>query len=123
MMDAFLSLPVLLAVVGAIPGAIRGWTRRERDFLGGLADALIGVVLAASIADWLTPQDKPAVALLVGLVAGMVGAPAIDAVHEITPRFVQKAALGWAQDFVRRYGGSMADEDQPPTVIDGGDES
>lgn len=120
MMDTLLSLPMLLAVLGAVPSSIRGWLRRKRDWAGGLSDALIGIVLAASIADWLTPPDKPAVALLVGLVAGMMGAPAIDAAHEMTPAFVRRLFLNWARDFVRRA--DSAGMDAPPTVIDGGNE-
>lgn len=112
------SLPAVLAVAGAIPTAIRGWVKRKRDLLGGLSDALIGIVLAASIADWLTPPDKQAVALLVGLVAGMVGAPAIDAAHELTPRFVRELVLGWARKYVARADGHYED-DESPTVIDG----
>ena len=120
MMEQLFSASVLLAVIGTVPRAVRGWARRKRNFLGGLSDTLTGVVLAVSIADWLTPPDKPAVALLVGLVAGMVGAPAVDAAHEITPVFVRKLALVWARDFVRRAdSGGM---DAPPTVIDGDDE-
>lgn len=119
-MEAFFSLPVLLAVTGAVPAAIRGWTKRKRDVIGGLSDALIGIVLAASVADWLTPQDKPAVALLVGLVAGMVGAPAIDAAHELTPQFVRELVLGWARKYVARADGHYEDGQQ--TVIEGGNE-
>ena len=122
MIEAFFSLPVVLAVVGAIPSAIRGWAKRKRDVIGGLSDALIGVVLAASIADWLTPPDKPAVALLVGLVSGMVGAPAIDAAHEMTPQFVRKLALGWARKLVAEADGHGHYDDGPPTVIEEGDE-
>lgn len=121
MMQTFLSFPVMLAVAGAIPTAIRGLVKRKRDLPGGLSDALIGIVLAASIADWLTPEDSPAVALLVGLVAGMVGAPAIDAAHELTPRFVRELVLGWARKYVARADGRYEDDDSP-TVIDGENE-
>ena len=112
---------MMLAVAGAIPTAIRGLVKRKRDLPGGLSDALIGIVLAASIADWLTPEDSPAVALLVGLVAGMVGAPAIDAAHELTPRFVRELVLGWARKYVARADGRYEDDDSP-TVIDGENE-
>ena len=121
MMQTFLSFPVMLAVAGAIPTAIRGLVKRKRDLPGGLSDALIGIVLAASVADWLTPEDSPAVALLVGLVAGMVGAPAIDAAHELTPRFVRELVLGWARKYVARADGNYEDDDSP-TVIDGENE-
>lgn len=115
MMEQFFSASMLLAMIGAVPGAVRGWARRKRDFLGGFSDALIGLVLAASIADWLTPPDKPAVALLVGLVAGMVGAPAIDAAHELVPGFMRELAMGWARRLVGR--GDAAVYDPPTTTV------
>lgn len=121
MMPDLITAPMLLAVIGAIPTAIRGWARSGRGLWSGLSDALIGVVLAASIADWLTPPDKPAVALLIGLVAGMAGAPAIDAVRELVPQVVRELALGWARRIVGQNGQSdQPDEDPPPTVIEGG---
>lgn len=118
MMEQFFSASMVLAVIGAIPGAIRGWARRKRDFLGGASDALIGLVLAASVADWLTPPKQPAVALLVGLVAGMVGAPAIDAAHELVPSFMRELVLGWARRLTRSS--DMATSYTPPqeTVIE-----
>lgn len=120
MMSDLITAPVLLAMLGAIPTAIRSWARGKRGLWAGLSDALIGVALAASVADWVTPHDKPAVALLVGMVSGMAGAPAIDAVRELVPQFVRELLMGWA----RRLVGQNQDLplDPPATVIDGGDE-
>ena len=120
MMSELITAPVLLAMLGAIPTAIRSWARGKRGLWAGLSDALIGVALAASVADWVTPHDKPAVALLVGMVSGMAGAPAIDAVRELVPQFVRALLMGWARKLV----GESHDLplDPPATVIDGGDE-
>lgn len=107
MLQAFaevLTIRTLLGVVGAVPGALRaaalsrsrgmGWTRAT-------SDALIGVVLAASVAELMTPPSQPSAALLVGLLAGLLGGRALDSLFEMVPEVVRVLALGWAS----KYGG------------------
>lgn len=90
-------LPLPMALLGAIPGSMRAYVASVKH--GGrakaLADALIGVVFAASIADWLTPDGYPMVALVIGMMAALAGAKALDAFFELVPVLVRDVAQGW----------------------------
>lgn len=93
----WLKEPVVLALIGAAPGALRGLANSKKlGILRCLSDVLIGLICAASVADWLTPEGKPMAAMLIGMVAGMIGARALDAMYALAPEFVRRLALGWA---------------------------
>lgn len=90
--------PIVLALIGAMPGALRGLANSKRQgVLRCLSDVLIGLICAAAVADWLTPEGRPTAALLIGMVAGMIGARALDAMYALAPEFVRELALGWAR--------------------------
>lgn len=99
-----LNAPLPMAMLGAIPGALRSYatTYRRVGRARALADSLIGVVFAASLADWATPHAHPQLALLIGMAAALTGAKALDAVVELVPELVREIALGWID---RRLGG------------------
>lgn len=98
--------PIVLALIGAAPGALRGLANSKRlGILRCLSDVLIGLICAASIADWLTPEGRPMAALLIGMVAGMIGARALDAMYALAPEFVRELALGWARKVTGSQGG------------------
>lgn len=98
----WLKEPIFLALIGATPGALRGLAASGKlGVLRALSDVLIGLISAASVADWLTPEGKPMTALLIGMVAGMVGARMLDALYAIAPEFVREYAMSLA----RRKGG------------------
>ena len=93
--------PMLLSLIGAVPGAVRGWALgKKQSCWRGLSDALVGLVFAAAVADWLTPKDKPTVSLLIGLIAGATGARALDAVGDLAPDFVRDIGLAWARKVI-----------------------
>lgn len=112
--------PVFLALLGAAPGALRGLSHAKKmGVLRSLSDVLIGLICAVSVADWLTPDGKPMAALLIGMVAGMIGARALDAMYALAPDFVRELALGWAR---RKGGGGYGGyEPLPPVEQDEGD--
>lgn len=93
--------PMLLSLIGAVPGAVRGWALgKKQGCWRGLSDALVGLVFAAAVADLLTPKGKPTVSLLIGLIAGATGARALDAVGDLAPDFVRDIGLTWARKIV-----------------------
>lgn len=96
-LDSLLASPLLLACLGALPGCLRAYARacKTNGRARAASDALIGIVFAASIADWLTPTDYPKLALLIGLLAGMTGARALDAFFELAPELLRELAMGW----------------------------
>lgn len=94
----WLKNPIVLALIGATPGALRGLSHvKKLGVLRALSDVLIGLISAASAADWFTPQDRPMAALLIGMVAGMIGARSLDALYALAPTFMRELALGWAR--------------------------
>lgn len=97
--DQFLQSPVLLAIAGAVAGGLRAGVMswRKNGKLRAFSDALIGIVFAVGMADWLTPPAYPKAAALIGLLAGTTGARALDAFFELAPEFVRELALGWAR--------------------------
>lgn len=107
----WLKEPIVLALIGATPGALRGLSHTKKlGILRALSDVLIGLICAASIADWLTPSGKPMAALLIGMVAGMIGARSLDALYALAPEFMRELALGWA----RKLTGSQGSYDERP---------
>ena len=97
--DHFMQSPVLLAIAGALVGGLRAGVMswRKNGKLRAFSDGLIGVVFAASMADWLTPKGYPMLAALIGLLAGTTGARALDAVFELVPEFMRELLIGWAR--------------------------
>lgn len=116
----WLKEPVVLALIGAMPGALRGLSATKRlGVLRALSDVLIGLISAASVADWLTPEGKPMTALLIGMVAGMIGARALDAMYAIAPDFVREYMMSLAR---RKGGGGYGGyEPLPPVEQEEGD--
>lgn len=105
MIPGWLDAALPMAVIGALPGALRAWARThtEHGHARAAADALIGIVFAAAIADWLTPESYPKLALVIGLTAGMVGAKTLDAFFELIPELVRELAMSWInKSFGRR---------------------
>ena len=98
-LDQALASPSLLALAGAVAGGMRAGilSLRTNGKWRALSDALIGVVFALSMADWLTPPSYPKLAALIGLLAGTTGARALDAASELVPEFLRELALGWAR--------------------------
>ena len=96
-LDTLLASPLLLACLGALPGCLRAYAhaRKTSGRARAASDALIGLVFAASLADWLTPTGYPKLALLIGLLAGMTGARALDAFFELAPELLRELAMGW----------------------------
>lgn len=105
-LDQFLQSPVLLAIAGALVGGLRSGVMswRKNGKARAVSDALIGVVFAVGMADWMTPPADPRLAALIGLLAGTTGARALDAASELMPEFLRELALGWA----RKVTGSSA---------------
>lgn len=110
--DQFMASPLLLAMAGAVVGGMRAglMSLQTHGKTRALADGLIGVVFAVSMADWLTPTEYPKLAALIGLLAGTTGARALDAFFELAPEFVRELALGWA----RKITGSSGAGRWPP---------
>ena len=118
-MRQWLMEPVVLALIGATPGALRGLAASKNlGVLRCLSDVLIGLISAASVADWLTPDGKPMAAMLIGMVAGMIGARSLDALYAIAPDFVREYAMSFAR---RKGGGYGGYEPLPPADHDEGD--
>ena len=63
--DTLLASPLLLACLGALPGCLRAYARASKTNgrARAASDALIGLVFAASIAEWLTPTGYPKLAM------------------------------------------------------------
>lgn len=105
--DTLLASPLLLACLGALPGCLRAYARASKTNSRARAasDALIGLVFAASLAEWLTPAGYPKLAMLIGLLAGMTGARALDAFFELAPELLREIAMGWISN---KFGRSSA---------------
>ena len=123
-LDTLLASPLLLACLGALPGCLRAYARARKTSgrARAASDALIGLVFAASLADWLTPTGYPKLALLIGLLAGMTGARALDAFSELAPELLRELAMGWirkqfGQGGANRVGRTTGwgELDYPPT--------
>ena len=122
-LDSLLASPLLLACLGALPGCLRAYARASKTSgrARAASDALIGLVFAASLAEWLTPTGYPKLAMLIGLLAGMTGARALDAFFELAPELLRELAMGWiSKQFGRSSASSMGratgwgDLDQSP---------
>ena len=115
-LDQFLQSTVQLAIAGALVGGLRAGVMswRKNGKARAVSDALIGVVFAVSMADWLTPPSYPKLAALIGLLAGTTGARALDAASELVPEFVRELALGWARKITG--GSGQRPQWQPPTA-------
>lgn len=89
---------MVLGICGSVPGGWRAYALSRATHGRGraISDALIGVVFAASLAEMMTPAAYPSAALMVGLLAGLVGGKALDALFELVPEVVRTLALGWA---------------------------
>ena len=105
--EQLLASPLLLACLGALPGCLRAYARasKEAGRARAASDALIGLVFAASLAEWLTPDGYPKLAMLIGLMAGMTGARALDAFFELAPDLLRELAMGWIS---KQFGRSSA---------------
>ena len=105
--DEFLVSPLLLACLGALPGCLRAYARasKESGRLRAASDGLIGLVFAASLAEWLTPAGYPKLAMLIGLMAGMTGARALDAFFELVPELMREATMGFIR---KKFGADSA---------------
>ena len=123
-LDTLLASPLPLACLGALPGCLRAYARARKTSgrARAASDALIGLVFAASLADWLTPTGYPKLALLIGLLAGMTGARALDAFFELAPELLRELAMGWirkqfGQGGANRVGRTtgLGELDCPPT--------
>ena len=123
-LDTLLASPLLLACLGALPGCLRAYARASKTSgrARAASDALIGIVFAASLADWLTPTGYPKLAMLIGLLAGMTGARALDAFFELAPELLRELAMGWirkqfGQGGANRVGRTpgWGELDYPPT--------
>ena len=123
-LDTLLASPLLLACLGALPGCLRAYARASKTSgrARAASDALIGIVFAASLADWLTPTGYPKLAMLIGLLAGMTGARALDAFFELAPELLRELAMGWirkqfGQGGANRVGRTTGwgELDYPPT--------
>lgn len=113
----WLKHPTVLALIGATPGALRGLTHvKKLGFLRALSDVMIGFISAASAADWFTPKDRPMAALLIGMVAGMVGARSLDALYALAPTFMRELALGWARKVTAAPSAPYYPEPTPQTL-------
>lgn len=90
--EQFMASPLWLALAGAVVGGMRAgvmsWAKN--GFWRALTDGLIGVVFALSMADWLTPPKYPKLGALIGLLAGTIGARALDATSELVPSVVRE---------------------------------
>lgn len=106
-LDTLLASPLLLACLGALPGCLRAYARASKTNgrARAASDALIGLVFAASLAEWLTPAGYPKLAMLIGLLAGMTGARALDAFFELAPELLRELAMGWIS---KQFGRSSA---------------
>lgn len=115
-LDQFLQSTVQLAIAGALVGGLRAGVMswRKNGKARAVSDALIGVVFAVGMADWLTPPSYPKLAALIGLLAGTTGARALDAASELVPEFVRELALGWARKITG--GSGQRPQWQPPTA-------
>ena len=110
-LDQFLQSPVLLAIAGALVGGLRSGVMswRKNGKARAVSDALIGVVFAVGMADWLTPPSYPKAAAVIGLLAGTTGARALDATSELVPsvvrEFWRELVLGLARKITGGSGG------------------
>lgn len=96
----WLQHPIPLALLAAVPGAIHGWLNgAKKSPWRGVSDAITAMIFAAAIAELYTPNDKPVIALLIGLVAGRTGAKVLEALEEAMPR----AAKNLLEDLARRF--------------------
>lgn len=126
MLGEIVTIKTALGIIGSVPGGLRAYTLSRATHSRGraISDMLIGTVFAASLAEMMTPDKYPSSALLVGLLAGLVGGKALDALSELVPEVVRTLALGWANkvtggsgaDRVRRSTGwgDLSPRDPPP---------
>ncbi len=115
MIPEMLDQPLPMAFIGALPGALRAWARTYpgQGHAKAAADALIGVVFAIAIADWLTPVGYPKMGLLIGMFAALTGARALDAFFELVPELLRELALGWIS---KTFGRGQYDRHYPPRL-------
>ena len=102
-----LTVKTLLGLIGAIPGGARAYVLSRAGGHGharALSDVGIGMIFAASVAEIFTPDAYPASALLVGLLAGLVGGKSLDVLFELVPEVARTIALGWARRLVGERG-------------------
>ena len=102
-----LTVKTLLGLIGAIPGGARAYVLARAGGDGharALSDVFIGCVFAASVAEILTPDAYPSSALMVGLLAGLVGGKSLDVLFELVPEVARTIALGWARRLVGERG-------------------
>lgn len=113
MIPDWLYSPLPMALLGAIPGAMRAYvaTVAESGKVKAVADALIGVVFAAAVADWLTPPHYPMLALAIGMLAALTGAKILDASKELVSEALRELVLGWIR---RNFGSSYGGGHYPP---------
>ena len=101
-----LTVKAMLGLIGAIPGGARAYVlaRVQHGRARALSDIGIGLIFAVSVAEMLTPYAYPASALLVGLLAGLVGGKSLDVLFELVPEVARTLALGWARRLVGERG-------------------
>ena len=124
-MWSFLTPIIILALVGGAVGSLRAYTHaKQKDTFGkAIVNMLVGLIAAAWVADRFVPPGTPFTALLVGLMAGALGARVMDALDALVPMAVRSLLLGW----LHKAGGiNPADEAQqsggrvlPPTSQQG----
>lgn len=82
----FLHSSEFLAVLGGCVASIRAVLHDEnKTVLHKFIDMLIGALIAYSCAEYFTPADHAKLALIVGLVAGTLGASILDNVEKTAP--------------------------------------
>lgn len=115
MIPDWINEPLPMSLIGALAGALRAWARThgEQGHAKASADALIGIVFAIALADWLTPLGYPKTALLIGAFAAMTGARALDAFFELVPELLRELALGWIS---KTFGRGQYDRHYPPRL-------
>ena len=104
---AVLTVKTLLGLIGALPGGARAYVLSRaagHSHARALSDVGIGMVFAAAVAEMLTPDAYQASALLVGLLAGLVGGKSLDVLFELVPEVARTLALGWARKLVGERG-------------------
>lgn len=118
MIPDWINEPLPMSLIGALAGALRAWARThgEQGHAKASADALIGIVFAIALADWLTPLGYPKTALLIGAFAAMTGARALDAFFELAPELLRELALGWIS---KTFGRGQYDRYHPPRLPPG----
>ena len=103
-----------LAVYGGLVSSLRAAVKARKPTAEKALDVVVGMVMAASMAEYFVPSNAPKVAMFVGLIAGSFGGYLMDAIQALSP----KLADGILEGVLGRFGYRRQPEAQPVIIPD-----